>query len=567
MIILGVHNGRHDAGAALFDEYRMIAAVALERMTRSKNAGGRFPDPAIDECLATAGIERQDIDVVVMSFELYARRYLRGMGHEEGSEPISLVREMVRRRTTDPHAIFNSELYLTEHGFSPSTKLHFYYHHFAHVLGALFHTDWDDGVIYTHDGTGDRIFSSAYRLADGHISPIFGAPADSLTRFRSQMPSASLAEFYARATIALGFRALRHEGKVLGLAASGKPRLARTLGKGFVVGRSGKIYSMRSGRRLGKKIAHFARTEPREDVAASVQAVTTDVSLKAVGRIVERAKSRRLCVAGGLFANVRLNELIARTLGLDELFVYPAMTDQGQPAGGVLQFLLNRDGDKRWLAERYRLDTLYYGRDYSKVIDKVLSAAGAVSVASRDIAGDAARLIQKGAAVATYLQRMEYGPRALGARSILAAATDHSINDRLNKRLDRTEFMPFAPVVLAERANEVFDLPSSLVYSANFMTTTCVVRPEWRERIPAIVHVDNTARPQLIRRDQNPLYYDIIARYEALTGLPAMINTSFNAHEEPIINTPDDAASALKAGRVDAIVTDGGVWSIPGTNQ
>jgi carbamoyltransferase len=564
MIILGVHNGRHDAGAALFDEYRMLAAIALERMTRFKNAGGRFPDEAVDECLAVATIERKEVDVVVMSFELYPRRYVRGGDHGDGSEPISLIREMVRKRTADPQAVFNSELFLADHGFSPRTKLHFYYHHFAHALGALFHTDWDDGVIYTHDGTGDRIFSSVHRLAGGRISPIFGGPADSLTRFRSQMPSASVALFYARATIALGFQALRHEGKVLGLAASGEPRFARALGKGFVVGRSGRIYSLRSSRRLGKKIAHLAETEPREDIAASVQAVAVEVSLKAVGRIVERAKLRRLCVAGGLFANVRINEVLARTLGLDELFVYPAMTDQGQPAGGVLEFLLARDGEARWLAERRRLDTLYYGRDYSGAIDKALSVAGAVCAPSPDIASAAAKLIDEGAAVATYLQRMEYGPRALGARSILAAATDRSINDRLNKRLDRTEFMPFAPVVRAERADEVFDLPSSLAYSANFMTTTCVVRPEWRERIPAVVHVDNTARPQLVRRDQNPLYYDIIARYEALTGLPAMINTSFNAHEEPIINTPDEAAAAMRAGRVDAIVTEGRLWSMPG---
>ena len=124
--------------------------------------------------------------------------------------------------------------------------------------------------------------------------------------------------------------------------------------------------------------------------------------------------------------------------------------------------------------------------------------------------------------------------------------------------------MPFAPVALAERADEIFDLPASLAYAANFMTVTCEVRREWRSRIPAVVHVDNTARPQLIRRSQNPLYYDIITRYQELTGLPTIINTSFNAHEEPIINTPEEAAAALTAGRVDAIVTDGGVWSMPG---
>jgi carbamoyltransferase len=564
MIILGVHNGRHDAGAALFDDYRMIAAVGLERMTRLKNDGRRFPDEAVDECLAAAGILRHDIEVVVTSREVHPLRYIRGRRDEPPAEPINIIREMLRRGTADPFAVFDAELYLADHGFRPGTRLHFYNHHRAHALAALFHTDWDDAVIYTHDGTGDRIFSSAWRLGDGRVSPLFGGPADSLTRLRSQMPSASIALLYSRATEALGFQALRHEGKVLGLAASGIPRFAGALGRGFIVGRSGKIYCLRSSRRLGRWMARLAEAEPREDIAASVQAVAVAVALKAVRRILARTPSRNLGIAGGLFANVRINQILAETLGLDELFVYPAMTDQGQPAGGVLEFLLDRDGAVRWLAERHRLETLYYGRDYGGAIGGTLAAAGAVADPGRDIAGRTAQRISEGAVVATYLQRMEYGPRALGARSILAAATDRSINDSLNKRLDRTEFMPFAPVVRAECADAVFDVPASLVYAANFMTATCAVRPEWRARVPAIVHVDDTARPQLIRRSQNPLYYDIVARYEALTGLPALINTSFNAHEEPIINTPDEAVAALTAGRVDAIVTDGGLWSMPG---
>jgi len=564
MNILGVHNGRHDAGAALFDDYRMIAAVGLERMTRFKNDGRRFPDEAVDECLTAAGLRRRDVDVVVTSFEVHPLRYIRGRDDEPAAEPVSIIREMLRQGTSDPYAVFDTALYLADHGFRPDTTLHFYNHHRAHALGALFHTDWDEGVVYTHDGIGDRIFSSAWRLADGRISPLFGGPDDSLTRLRSQMPSASIANFYSRATAALGFQVLRHEGKVLGLAASGTPRFAGALGKGFIVGRNGKIYSLRGSRRLGKWMARLAETEPREDIAASVQAVAVEISVKAVRRVLARAPTRNLGVAGGLFANVRINQILAETLDLDELFVYPAMNDQGQPAGGVLEFLLDRDGAPRWLAERTRLETLYYGRDYGGAIDRALATAGASADPERDIAARTAQRISEGAAVATYLKQMEYGPRALGARSIIAAAVDRSINDSLNRRLDRTEFMPFAPVVRAERADAVFDLPASLTYAANFMTATCTVRPEWRGRLPAVVHVDNTARPQLIRRDQNPLYYDILARYEASTGLPALINTSFNAHEEPIINTPEEAVAALTAGRVDAIVTDDGLWSIQG---
>lgn len=570
MIVLGIFNG-HDAGAALFDDYRMVAAVALERMTRKKGDGHRFPDEAVDECLAVAGITRADVDVLALPTLRYARRYVPGAAGRGGDdEMVDFLREAVRRRIADfegVSAIFDSAGFLADHGFTRA-KAHFYNHHFAHILTALFHTDWDEGVLYSHDGVGDRMIYSAWRLAGGHLAPIFGRPGDSFARIRRQMPSASIGHFYAHATKALGFRPLRHEGKVLGLAAMGEPRFAKSLGRGFFVSPSGQIYALHSGSGIQKKLAALvAASEPREDIAASVQAVTVDVCLRAVSRIMARAGSRRLAVAGGLFANVRVNQILAETLGLDELFVYPAMSDQGQAAGGALDFLLARDGETRWLGERFRFDTLYYGRDYTADAARALREVGAVADPARDVAQATADRIQKGAAVGTFLERMEYGPRALGARTIMAAAIDRTINDSLNKRLDRTEFMPFAPVVLAERATDVFDLPASLAYSANFMTTTCAVRPAWRDRIPAVVHVDNTARPQLIRRDQNPLYYDIIARYERMTGLPTIINTSFNAHEEPIINTPAEAAAALKAGRVDAIVTEGALWSMPGAAE
>ena len=188
---------------------------------------------------------------------------------------------------------------------------------------------------------------------------------------------------------------------------------------------------------------------------------------------------------------------------------------------------------------------------------------GAAPIDGQDPALAAAQLIERGAAVATFLERAEYGPRALGARSIIASARRREINASLNKRLDRSDFMPFAPYVRAERANDLFDLPTSLTYAANFMTTTCAVRREWRERVPAIVHVDGTARPQIIYRRQNPIYYDVLHRYEELTGEAALINTSFNAHEEPIINTPAECARALVDSRVDAVLTPTAIWRMP----
>ena len=178
----------------------------------------------------------------------------------------------------------------------------------------------------------------------------------------------------------------------------------------------------------------------------------------------------------------------------------------------------------------------------------------------------AAELLQQGRIVAIYVKGMEYGPRALGARSIMASALDADINRTLNDRLSRSEFMPFAPVVMDEDVETVFDLGPVKRRAASFMTITCGVREEWRTRIPAVVHVDGTARPQVIERAQNRLYYDILTAYKDLSGVPVLINTSFNVHEEPIINSPDECARALADGRVDFVVTEGGVYGRGGAD-
>jgi carbamoyltransferase len=231
------------------------------------------------------------------------------------------------------------------------------------------------------------------------------------------------------------------------------------------------------------------------------------------------------------------------------------MSDQGLAAGGVLDFLLERDGLAHWLAQRYRLENLYYGRDFGHRIDRRLGGDPAFRRISTTPVETAAELLAAGKIVAIYTLGMEYGPRALGARTIMASPTDAEINRILNDRLTRSEFMPFAPVVTAEDAESVFDLGPATLYAARFMTITCRVHDAWRSKIPAVVHVDGTARPQVIERSQNRLYYDILAAYKARTGIPVLVNTSFNVHEEPIVNGPDECDQALDEGRIDYVVT------------
>jgi carbamoyltransferase len=205
------------------------------------------------------------------------------------------------------------------------------------------------------------------------------------------------------------------------------------------------------------------------------------------------------------------------------------------------------------------------GRDYSKAADDNLAAIAGVRRLPGDPVEAAAKRLAGGEIGAIYTGRMEYGPRALGARSILANPSRRETHDLLNRRLDRTEFMPFAPVVPVEKASEVFDVNSVNGYASRFMTITCDVRPAWRERIAAVVHVDGSARPQTITRDANPLYYDVVSAFGRETGIPVLVNTSFNVHEEPIVNTPGECAKALVDGRIDFVVTQRAIYEADGS--
>ncbi|MBT4425546.1 MAG: hypothetical protein HOC88_01520 [Rhodospirillaceae bacterium] len=572
MIILGVHPGYHEAAACLFDDYRMVAAVSLERLTRRKIDGGRIPDEAIDECLAIAGLTRRDVEAVVLGRGAYPWRYYK---HFRGSRLIegkvrqalgkekhkSMERELVRAGHSDSEALFDAAKFLDTAGFGKTTQLKFFNHHLAHALPALFHTDWPDALLYTSDGGGDNVQYSQRVFHGGDLRHLYGG--DECFTAPARVDSLGLA--YGYATQALGWRINRHEGKLTGLAALGEPSAYKAITDHFKIDEDGQIRSdFATNPDLRRFMFETAENISREDMAASIQQVLEQVTLASVRRLLERHPVRHLGLSGGVFGNVRLNRLLAEESDIDEVFVYPAMSDQGLPAGGVLQYLLERDGMDAWLNARYPLETLYLGRDWGKGADKVLGQTPGLKVISGKPVEKTAELLQDGKAVAIFTQGMEFGPRALGARSILASPADAGINDALNARLSRSEFMPFAPVVSEEDAGELFDIGAPSQYAARFMTITCNVKQSWRARIPAVVHVDGTARPQIIRRAHNPLYYDILAAFKQKSGLPTMINTSFNVHEEPIVNRPEECAQALLDDRVDYVVTEEAVYGRDG---
>jgi len=569
MRILAFQSGLHDASAAVFEDYRLIAAVQEERLRREKGWGDDVPWLAIDEVLRIAGWSRWDVDAIATIRGIFPLHYFhfppwrelyytarKTLGRERTNRDISHA--CTASGTADAYRLFRTERFLAENAFRPGTRLFFANHHGAHALAALFHTDWDDALIYTADGIGDNISYSIRTLRDGNLALHYG---DDRLLARRRATHDSLATAYGFATMACGFRMWRHEGKLTGLSARGQPTLAEALGRHFRFGPDGLIEAdFKSTRIMGETILRLCHGHAREDVAASIQKVAEDLILQAVGHWVERSGSRRLAIAGGLFANVRINRRLAEDLPLDEIFIFPAMGDDGLAIGAGLSLLLERDGLPHWLARRRRLDNVYLGRDYDDAIDRCLDAADI-----RRLAGDpatlATELICAGRAGAIYAGRMEFGPRALGARSILASPADSGINDSLNERLNRSEFMPFAPVVLEEDAERVFDITPVNRYATRFMTITCAVKPEWRARIPAVVHVDGTARPQILREGDNPLYADILRRFRSATGLPVLVNTSFNVHEEPIVNRPEECLKALRDDRVDFVVTRKAVYT------
>ena len=568
MLILSLHHGPHDSAAALFDGYTVLAAVSEERMNRVKCSGG-FPERSLAEVLRIAGVERRDIDAVVCTRTYFLRRYFTHWTPRErlrenlrrlaGREKI---REMSVVLGKDPSRsaldVFDSAGFVADLGLRPGAKVFFSNHHFSHALPALFFTDWDDALIYTADGVGDQTPYSHNLLQDGVLTNLYG---DDRWLGRANS-AASLGFAYGFVTEALGWKMMRHEGKLTGLAAYGEPTLLPEMRRHFRVTDDALIeMDFPSHAALRECFHALARGESRENAAASVQALLEDCIGESVCRLVEKHRVRHLGLSGGVFGNVRLNRLLAETLPVDEVFIVPPMGDEGLVIGGALQFLLERDGLAHWLAQRRRLRDVYWGGSHDGSVAAQLDGAAGITRIAGNPASLTAEWLAAGKIGAIYRGRMEYGPRALGARSILASPADAGVNRTLNDRLERSEFMPFAPVVTEDDAAELFDIGGVNRYAAHFMTIACDVRREWRDRIPAVVHIDGSARPQIIGRAENPLYFDVLTAFAARTGLKALVNTSFNVHEEPIVNRAEECRRALEERAVDFVVTADGVWS------
>ncbi len=552
-MLVGYHRSHEASVVALDDAGRPRFAAAEERFTRVKMQGG-WPRLAAEH--------------VAQHFDLAGADAAHGglpLSQRLGREAKLAFYNATHRRLQDVHPKRFRKLADVAFGRTKSSEAAIFPdlprthvdHHTCHAASAYYPSGFDEAFVITVDGVGDTYSSRCFHAKAGRLEP-------RAQLFHTEFP---VGHNYEYVTTLLGFHPHRHAGKVTGLSAHGSHdhRLVRAMEKWL-----DEIWSSSRGRPYffmlhsqhgsteGDRAFEAAVRELREvrqtrfgdwsnmDLAFTIQYILEREVTRMIERVFPDVDGEPVCLAGGVFANVKLNKLV-KEMGFGQIFVQPAMGDCGLALGAPLQVIAERDG----LAP-YRLGSVYLGPEFDD--DEILAALRAHGLEGRrcdPVEPAIAELLAQGRVVARFHGRMEFGPRALGNRSILYHASDATVNDWLNKRLDRTEFMPFAPATLSDDVRASYEGLDGAEHTAEFMTITTDCSEKFKRECPAAVHVDGTARPQIVRRETNPSFYDVLRAYRALTGIGTVVNTSFNMHEEPIVCTPDDAVRAFLRGHLD----------------
>ena len=551
MIILGI-NDNHDSGAALAIDDRLVAAVGQERLDRTKNSGA-FPWDAIDEVLYIGGVRPAEVDRIAIGSHFTPAAALRALPslHHGTKSSSSQFSPYLNAYVAYQVALRNSGLWPMDADFSrrmlrrklrsrglaaPLVTLE---HHASHAYSAYRSQPHLDALALTVDAMGDGT----------SVTVSLGSAGDLKLIYR-QSGFSAINTYYSRITEWLGFTPNRHEGKITGLAAyaAPPPELVAHFRSQFRFLENGGFSRVNYLRRQSKDDAFhsYLNQFSREQIAASLQLNLEEQICSFVSHWVRKTGRRNLALAGGVFANVKLNQRIHELPEVDSLFIYPNMGDGGLAAGAALTLSA---------VPPHELKDVYTGRDFSDDdCKRALSSANLPHKKPRKLAEQVAEALVKGKTVARVSGRMEWGPRALGNRTVMFRPDDPSVNDWLNKKLGRTEFMPFAPVTLWEERERCYKGLKGAEHAARFMTICFDCTDEMKKHSPGVVHIDGTARPQLIRREDNPGYYDIVAAFHEKTGIPSVVNTSFNMHEEPIVRSPRDAIRAFVHAGLDYLV-------------
>jgi carbamoyltransferase len=561
---LGINAVFHDSSACLVEDGRVVAAAEEERFTHVKHAkrpvpfsAYELPFHAVDYCLKEAGIVLADVDHVAYAYDPFILLGPRGrdaaltLPLEPSAHPTPAEWENVwdplflsyvvnaPRQLADgaPHHLRKRFVGVRPDG---PYQWHFLEHHLTHAASAFHASPFAEAAVLTLDGRGERATTS-YRIGRGN---------DLVTIGQVEMPN-SLGLLYEAVTNHLGFLHSSDEYKVMALASYGQPVYADRF-RDIVQLKGNGQYAIRNPRlveRFGPPRERGGPLERRHyDIARSLQAVLEETVLELASWLHRETGARDLCMAGGVALNCVMNARIRDRGPFRAVWVQPAAGDAGTALGAALWV----DAKARGTDERaWRMDHAYLGPAYGDdEVEAFLQWSRLPYRRLADTAGETADLLARDRIVGWFQGRMEFGPRALGARSILASPIHAEMQARLNEIKDREDFRPVAPVVLEAAAPEWFVGAGR----SPFMLFVNDVRADRADRIPAVRHVDGTARIQTIDRDQHPLYYDLLKAFHARTGVPVLVNTSFNTRGEPIVCTPRDAVECFWTSPLDALV-------------
>lgn len=564
MYTLGINAAFHDSAACLVHDGQVIAAAEEERFTHVKH--GKRPIPfstyelpfyAIEYCLRESEIDLCDVDHVAYAFDPYL--LLRGHSHDatitlplEPSahpvadewtaawDPLFLASIVNAPRQLAGGAPLHLRARFRGTRFNGPFRWHFVEHHIAHAASAFLPSPFQQAAVLTLDGRGEKATTSYY-LGEGNALQALG---------QVNMPH-SLGLLYEQVTDYLGFLHSSDEYKVMALASFGQPRylaefraLIQLKGDGQYT-----IEPPRLAERFGPPRLKGGPLEQRHyDIARSLQVVLEEAVLELTSWLYQQTRAEALCMAGGVALNCVLNARARDQGPFRQIWVQPAAGDAGTALGAALWI----DAQQRQSQERrFRMDHAFLGPGFADdETEQFLRWSKVPYRRLESLPGEVAELLAQDKVIGWFQQRMEFGPRALGARSILASPLHASMQNRLNEIKDREDFRPVAPVVLEEEAANWF----RGAHSSPFMLFVYDVLPDKAEIIPAVRHTDGTARIQTINREQNALYYDLLKAFQARTGVPVLVNTSFNTRGEPIVCTPRDALECFWTSPLDALV-------------
>jgi len=583
MYILGISCFYHDSAVALLRDGKLVAAAEEERFSRKKHDFG-FPSHAIRFCLRQAGITGQDLDYVVF-YEKPLIKFERILMTTLSTYPKSwrVFREAMLNW-------FSEKLWIKSHIVReldiPEDKVLFADHHMSHAASTLYCSPYKEAAILTIDGVGEWTTAA---LGRGKAA-WNGQERNEIVLSREVRFPNSLGLLYSAFTAFLGFKVNNGEYKVMGMAPYGQPRYVDRVRKVINISDDGSFrlnmdyfsfhqsteqtYNHRFEELFGKKRddksefftrdygfkpgreAEADQNQYYADIAASIQAVTEDTLLNLANEAYKQTGLDTLCMAGGVALNSVANGRILRETPFKNLFIQPAAGDSGCAVGAALyayHILLQQP-------RRFVLEHAYWGEEFGEAqVQGFLDANG---IRYQRLNNDdqlmdrVTDLLLQGKVVGWYQGRFEWGPRALGNRSILADPRRAEMKDIVNRKIKfREPFRPFAPAVLEERAQEFFELENpEQCYPARFMLLVTPVREDKQAVIPAVTHVGGTARPQTVRREWNPRYYEVIRRFGEATGVPVLLNTSYNLRGEPIVASPADAFHTYSHSDMDAVV-------------